>query len=112
MNEVEMLAGQVALLQRQVRALVVTVEHPPRLPEYFVAMAKAIDEVEAVERGLGLAPETAWMPGPRRGEIMRALRARGWSISRVARVFDVSETRVRKCCPAAGGERERKHHGN
>lgn len=96
MTEIEKLAGQVALLQLQVRRLTAQVEQPAKLPEYFVKMATAIAEVEDVARAIGVVPERAWHAGPRRAEIMRALRARGWSISRVSQVLSVSRSAVLK----------------
>ena len=81
------------------------------LPKWFVRVAREVAEVEEVARGLGVDPAAAWHAAPERARIIGALRGAGWSISRVARVLELSETAVKRVGRGVGSPRRHGGHG-
>ena len=96
MSELDKLAGGMAAVMVRLDLLTRRLEGLEQRVAYCIEMAKAIDAVEKLAEEIGVAPCCAWRPGPKRREIIRALRQRGWSLSRISKTLDMSVAGVRR----------------
>lgn len=84
-----------AALARQVGRIEQRLDSPAEWPEWYAHARADLETVAQAAASAGVRPEDAFRPSQGRGQIIRALRASGWSISRTARVLRVSERAVR-----------------